>query len=512
MPVPQDQGDQLELPRAQTQDGAPGADSPGAADRPARGSTADLRQRLERLPQGHPSSPYHDDGTPKPPLARLKNLELPLPGEEREPNGGARRDASGAQVTPRTGDRAAVADAAAGIASYPDPEVQDRQPVVREPDPAEPRREPERREPADPEAASDEPVGWDHLFARETTWNRPAPQETDQLTARDRPSAQETTWGHAPESHDQPGARETAWDRPAAQETSWGQSPDPRNQPDARETVWGHSPEPQDQPDAQEHEREDHGEELAAEREDDLDDEPATQDQPALLDDQAPRPADQPDARRGENLTPEQVRLAVRTLGQCRLAEGRSVFGSYGDSGLTPAMRRIEDQLEHGELVPETEKYALKSLDSFQDKLTDMIADEPGTSPEELADRVHDGIRYTFLFDTENYAHGVQDGREKLTEHGYSLQLLRNTWDQEQYKGINSRWLDPASGKMFEVQFHTPHSWEAKQQTHDAYKRIKALPALSPDRQNLKAFQREVTTSIPIPSGCLDIDNYPKEG
>src|ERR1022692_955834 len=338
MPVPQDQGDQLELPRAQTQDGAQGADSPGAADRPARGSTADLRQRLERLPQGHPSSPYHDDGTPKPPLARLKNLELPLPGEEREPNGGARRDASGAQVTPRTSDHAAVADAATGIASYPDPEVRDRQPVVREPDPAGPGRESERREPADPETAGNEPVGWDHLSARETTWNRPAPRETDQSAA-------------------------------------------PRNQPDAGETVWGHSPEPPDQPEAREHEPEAHDEEPATEREDDLDDEPATQDQPAILDDQAPRPADQPDARRGENLTPEQVRLAVRTLGQCRLAEGRSVFGSYGDSGLTPAMRRIEDQLEHGELVPETEKYALKSLDRFQEKLAKQIERHPDKTP-----------------------------------------------------------------------------------------------------------------------------------
>src|ERR1022692_3119656 len=340
MPVPQDQGDQLELARTQTQDGAQGADSPGAADRPAHGSTADLRQRLERLPQGHPSSPYHDDGTSKPPLVRLKNLELPLPGEEREPNGGARRDASGAQLTPRTGDRAAVADAAAVVASYPDPDVQDRQPVVREPDPAGPSREPERHEPADPETAGNEPTGWDHLSARET--DRPA--------ARDRPPAQETTWGHAPEAQDQPDAR----DRPAAQEASWGQSLEPRDQPDTREPVWGQSPEPKDQPDAQEHDPEAHDEELAAGRQDDLDDdEPATQDQPAILDDQVPAPVEQADSRRGENLTPEQVRLAVRTLGQCRLAGGRGGFGSYGDSGPTPPMRRLEGQLEHREVRAE---------------------------------------------------------------------------------------------------------------------------------------------------------------
>jgi hypothetical protein len=481
MPVPQDQGDQLELPRAQTQDGAQGADSPGAADRPARGSTADLRQRLERLPQGHPSSPYHDDGTPKPPLARLKNLELPLPGEEREPNGGARRDASGAQVTPHTGDRAAVADAAAGIASYPDPDVQDRQPVVREPDPAGPSREPERREPADPETAGNEPTGWDHLSAR----------ETDRPTARDRPPAQETTWGHAPESQDQPDAR----DRPAAQETAWGQSP-----------------EPQDQPDAREHEPEAHGEELVPRREDDLDDdEPATQDQPAILDDQAPRPADQPDARRGENLTPEQVRLAVRTLGQCRLAEGRSVFGSYGDTGLTPAMRRIEDQLEHGDLVPETEKYALKSLDRFQEKLAKMIARFPGDDATDLAARIHDGIRYTFLFDADRYVDGIAETRSRLSADGHELIELKPSWDSNEYKGVNSRWRDSASGALFEIQWHTPESWDAKQKTHDAYEKIHDLTTPVDEVERLRDYQAAVCAEIPVPPGALQMRWYKKE-
>src|ERR1022692_1723917 len=486
MPVPQDQGDQLELPRAQTQDGAQGADSPGAADRPARGSTADLRQRLERLPQGHPSSPYHDAGTSKPPLARLKNLELPLPGEEREPNGGARRDASGAQLTPRTGDRAAVADAAAGVASYPDPDVQDRQPVVREPDPAGPSREPERHEPADPETAGNEPTGWDHLYAR----------ETDRPTARDRPPAQETTWGHAPESQDQPDARETAWDRPAARETSWGQSP-----------------EPQDRPDGREHEPEAHDEELVPRREDDLDDdEPATQDQPAILDDQVPAPAEQADSRRRENLTPEQVRLAVRTLGQCRLAEGRSVFGSYGDTGLTPAMRRIEDQLEHGELVPETEKYALKSLDRFQEKLAKQIERHPDKTPEELAHEIHDGVRYTFIFEEDNYYDGTWEVHSKLEEQEFDLEFRRNTWTKPDYKGINSRWHDPTHDVVFEVQFHTMASWDAKQRTHDDYEKISDVTIPRAERKRLEAAQKEVSATVPLPPRCTEIPDYRKEG
>jgi hypothetical protein len=205
------------------------------------------------------------------------------------------------------------------------------------------------------------------------------------------------------------------------------------------------------------------------------------------------------------------VRIAVRAHGQCRLAEGRSVFGSYGESGLTPAMRRIEEQLEHGELVPETEKYALKSLDRFQQKLSRLIAEEPGVSPEEVADGIHDGIRYTFIFDVDDYTNGVQDSQAKLEDHGYSLQFLRNTWNNDQYKGINSRWQDPVSGKMFEIQFHTADSWEAKQRTHDAYESIELLRVTVSEREQLSAYQREVSASIPIPADCLEILDYRKE-
>jgi len=61
-------------------------------DRPARGSVAELSLRLERLPAGHPSSPYNDDGTLKAPVPRLKDLELPLPGEDRPAAPGPPRD------------------------------------------------------------------------------------------------------------------------------------------------------------------------------------------------------------------------------------------------------------------------------------------------------------------------------------------------------------------------------------------------------------------------------------
>ncbi len=50
--------------------------------RPPAGSLADLRSRLARLPDGHPSAPYDDGGTARPLPIRLKQLELGLPAPE----------------------------------------------------------------------------------------------------------------------------------------------------------------------------------------------------------------------------------------------------------------------------------------------------------------------------------------------------------------------------------------------------------------------------------------------
>jgi len=91
MPGAQDRWDQLAEPNVRSQEPLSQFDPPRIADRPERGTLADLRLRLERLPAGHPSSPYNDDFSRKPPVARLKDLELPLQGSERDTNGTTRQ-------------------------------------------------------------------------------------------------------------------------------------------------------------------------------------------------------------------------------------------------------------------------------------------------------------------------------------------------------------------------------------------------------------------------------------
>ena len=158
---------------------------------------------------------------------------------------------------------------------------------------------------------------------------------------------------------------------------------------------------------------------------------------------------------KGRHLTPEQSRAADRGLAYLRDKEGRDSEGNYGEHGLTPDMRRVEAQLDYGDLVADTERFALKDPDRFKEKLADRIALQPDESAANLASRIHDGIRYTFEYEYEHYTEGVYNTEACIEQHGYELTIRKPSWDGEEYKGINSQWRDPNSGVLFEIQF--PH-------------------------------------------------------
>ena len=111
---------------------------------------------------------------------------------------------------------------------------------------------------------------------------------------------------------------------------------------------------------------------------------------------------------KGLELSPEANRVADEGLAVRQAAEGRDAEGNYGEGGLTPAMRRVEAELEHGTLVPDTEKFALKSPDRFKEKLAKMISLEPDVTSGDHVARIHDGIRYTFIFEDQFYSAGVR--------------------------------------------------------------------------------------------------------
>lgn len=173
----------------------------------------------------------------------------------------------------------------------------------------------------------------------------------------------------------------------------------------------------------------------------------------------------------------------------------------------TPAMLRIESVDPERKLVGF--KNRLKGEARLAEKVSAAIAEQPDLTYEQAFATVKDAIRYTFEYSESRYADGVYADCDRLKAEGFEPVDRRNTWDTEQYKGINSRWRCPDSGQIFEVQFHTRASFDAKQETHAAYEKMRIPTTPKAEQDRLAEYQREVTARVPVPAGATDIPNYP---
>jgi hypothetical protein len=174
---------------------------------------------------------------------------------------------------------------------------------------------------------------------------------------------------------------------------------------------------------------------------------------------------------------------------------------------ISPRLREVESQDPDRKLVGFERR--LKDRDRIKEKLYDDI-DFLRRSPREAISLLPDAIRYTFQYDEARYTKGVLADIGRLKEQGFELEKLKNYWSDDQYKGINSQWIEPGTGQRFEVQFHTRISFEAKEITHDAYERLRTHQADAFEELVLEAFQKKVSAAVPIPPGAADIPDYPE--
>jgi hypothetical protein len=174
---------------------------------------------------------------------------------------------------------------------------------------------------------------------------------------------------------------------------------------------------------------------------------------------------------------------------------------------ISPAMRAVESQDPDRHLIGFDDR--LKGRDRIKEKASDKMKEFVDLSPEEAVSSVSDTIRYTFQYREAYYTQGVWADIGRLKDQGFDLHKVGNSWSDEQYKGINSQWIEPDTGQRFEVQFHTRISFEAKQLTHDAYEQLRSHPADKFEQMVLEAFQKKVSGEVPIPPGATDIPDFP---
>jgi hypothetical protein len=176
---------------------------------------------------------------------------------------------------------------------------------------------------------------------------------------------------------------------------------------------------------------------------------------------------------------------------------------------ISPALRAAESQDPDRHLIGFDDR--LKGRDRIKEKVYGMIK-ESGFSPEQAVSLVPDAIRYTYQYREAGYTQGVLADIARLRDQCFELDKLKSSWSHDQYKGINSQWIEPDTGQRFEVQFHTRISFEAKQLTHAAYERLRSQQADKFEDLVLEAFQKKVTAEVPVPPGADGIPDYPERG
>jgi hypothetical protein len=173
---------------------------------------------------------------------------------------------------------------------------------------------------------------------------------------------------------------------------------------------------------------------------------------------------------------------------------------------ITPAMREIESSDPNRHLAGLDHR--LKGTDRLKDKIAEQLDAQPGLTCSEAIGVVKDTLRFTFCYPQDRYTEGVLADTSRMLAYGFERVDRRNTWANDLYRGINGRWREPDTDLVFEVQFHTEASYEAKQLTHVAYERLRDPNTARAQRRELEALQRDVTGCVDIPPGALDIEDY----
>jgi hypothetical protein len=207
-----------------------------------------------------------------------------------------------------------------------------------------------------------------------------------------------------------------------------------------------------------------------------------------------PSPED-PGGNDDRHLNPDANAEVERSCGRIR---------EIAENIITPAMRALESEDPDRHLIGL--EHRLKGTERLKEKVAAALEEQPDLSPRQALSAVPDAIRFSLSYSDEQYTAGLTADLERLTASGCELaKPLKNSWESDQYKGVNTQWRESATGQLFEVQFHTQASFEAKQLSHVAYERIRNPQTSDAELPELEDFQRKVCAMIPIPPGATNI-------
>lgn len=180
-------------------------------------------------------------------------------------------------------------------------------------------------------------------------------------------------------------------------------------------------------------------------------------------------------------------------------ARGIRAHAEEIEPGVTSDMKDIVGR-NGGELVDLD--HDLKGTSSTARKIKSKVI-EDRMSPDEAAGDIKDSVRYTAIFDDDNYTAGSKATMAGLERKGYERLPVKNYWTGGggDYKGVNTNFRTP-DGTVIELQFHTPLSFKTKDPSHKLYEKSRSLKLPEPARAAAREQGRALWTAVPVPAGA----------
>lgn len=131
------------------------------------------------------------------------------------------------------------------------------------------------------------------------------------------------------------------------------------------------------------------------------------------------------------------------------------------------------------------------------------------TSFEEKSKIIRDALRYKMIFPASKYSTGIIETLNKFQKDGYKEVSIQNYWQKgDTFQGIIGIFETPNTSFKFEIQFHTPESYDVKSKAHQYYCLFRVEKDIEKRNEYFKqSIEIFTNTDIAVPEGALEIGN-----
>lgn len=185
-------------------------------------------------------------------------------------------------------------------------------------------------------------------------------------------------------------------------------------------------------------------------------------------------------------------------------AKGMTYYNKaiVNESEITKHLQNIAEQ---SNMNMEGLEYRIKGKDSYLRKIRSNY------SPDGNRYEINDILRYTYTAPPDKMVEGMSKAIELNAEKGYNTVKVKNSWvnSQNPYNGVNTI-LQTPDGQKFEVQYHTPESFEVKNgDMHKLYEKQRLITDTSSQEYiELNDQMFKLSDSMEVPMGIEGVKSY----